>query len=300
MDKQFDSLIIGQPSLDINTDHTGYTVHEIGGAVVYSGYAAASLGHSVCVLPKASSATIDTASLFASSGNIEVRPLESPRSTSIENIYHTADKERRSCRAISRIEGYKAHEIPEIDAKIFHLAGLMRGDIGSEFIEFAQEKAMVAVDVQCLLRCADETSGEMSFHDWPEKLSMLPKIRFLKTDAAEAEILTGLGTRASNDRAEAAKMLHGWGAKEIMITHNTEVIIYDGRKIYTEPLKPRNLSGRTGRGDTCFSAYITERLTKSIPEALLIAAALVSLKMEKPGPFNGTRADVEDYIREFY
>ena len=300
MDKQFDSLIIGQPSLDINTDHTGYTVHEIGGAVVYSGYAAASLGHSVCVLPKASSATIDTASLFASSGNIEVRPLESPRSTSIENIYHTADKERRSCRAISRIEGYKAHEIPEIDAKIFHLAGLMRGDIGSEFIEFAQEKAMVAVDVQCLLRCADETSGEMSFHDWPEKLFMLPKIRFLKTDAAEAEILTGLGTRASNDRAEAAKMLHGWGAKEIMITHNTEVIIYDGRKIYTEPLKPRNLSGRTGRGDTCFSAYITERLTKSIPEALLIAAALVSLKMEKPGPFNGSRADVEAYIKEFY
>jgi sugar/nucleoside kinase (ribokinase family) len=135
----------------------------------------------------------------------------------------------------------------------------------------------------------------MSFHDWPEKLSMLSKIRFLKTDAAEAEILTG-----SKDRAKAAKMLYDWGAKEIMITHNTEVIIYDGKKIYAEPLKPRNLSGRTGRGDTCFSAYITERLTKDIPEALLTAAALVSLKMEKPGPFNETRAELEAYIKEFY
>ena len=295
MNRQFDSLVIGQPSLDINTDYTGHTIRETGGAVVYSGYAAAALGHPVCVLPKADRKTIDTAALFAPAKKIEVRPLESRRSTSIENIYHTADKERRSCRALSRIEGYKTSEVPEIDAKIYHLAGLMRGDIGGELIAFAEQKAMVAVDVQCLLRCADETSGAMSFHDWPEKLSMLPRIRFLKTDAAEAEILTG-----TKDRAEAAKMLYGWGAKEIMITHNTEVIIYDGKKIYAEPLKPRNLSGRSGRGDTCFSAYITERLTKDIPEALLTAAALVSLKMEKLGPFNGSRADVEAYIREFY
>jgi len=300
MDSQFDSLIIGQPSLDVNTDHTGRTIREIGGAVVYSGFAAAALGRRVCVLPKACGATINLTSLFAAAKNIEVRSLESPQSTSIENIYHTADKERRSCRALSRIEGYKTSEIPEIDAKIYHLAGLMRGDIGGELIEFAEQKAMVAVDVQCLLRRADEATGEMSFHDWPEKLAMLPRIRFLKTDAAEAEILTGLKTESSQDRARAAKMLYDWGAKEIMITHNTEVIIYDGKKLYAEPLKPRNLSGRSGRGDTCFSAYITERLTKDIPEALLTAAALVSLKMEKPGPFNGNRTDVEAYIKEFY
>ena len=295
MDGQFDSFIIGQPSLDINIDHTGHSIREIGGAVVYSGFAAACLGHHICVLPKTNIATIDPVPLFAPAGNIEVRTLESPRSTSIENIYHTADKDRRSCRALSRIEGYTTAEIPEVDAKIYHLAGLMRFDLGNELIELAEQKAMVAVDVQCMLRCADETSGEMSFRDWPEKLSMLPRIRFLKTDAAEAEILTG-----SNDRIEAAKILYDWGAKEIMITHNTEVIIYDGKKIYVEPLKPRSLSGRSGRGDTCFSAYITERLTKDIPEALLTAAALVSLKMEKPGPFNGTRAGVEAYIKELY
>jgi sugar/nucleoside kinase (ribokinase family) len=295
MGKQFDSLIIGQPSLDINTDHEGHTIREIGGAVVYSGFAAAALGHQICVLPKASAATIDTGAVFAAAKNVTVMKLESPQSTSIENIYHSADKERRSCRAVSRITGYRADEIPDVDAKIYHLAGLMRGDIGNELIEFAQTKALAAVDVQCLLRCADEKTGEMSFHDWAEKLAMLPKIRFLKTDAAEAEILTGL-----KDRVEAAKTLHNWGAKEIMITHNTEVLIYDGKKIYTQPIKARNLSGRSGRGDTCFSSYITERLSRDIPEALLTATALVSLKMEKLGPFNGTRADVEAYIKEFY
>ena len=37
-----------------------------------------------------------------------------------------------------------------------------------------------------------------------------------------------------------------------------------------------------------------------IEEAVLYAAALVSLKMETPGPFMGTEEGVQDYIRRFY
>ena len=115
------------------------------------------------------------------------------------------------------------------------------------------------------------------------------------TDAAEAKSLTGL-----DDRAAAALQLYDWGAREIMITHNTEVLIYDGKQIYTCPIVARNLSGRTGRGDTCFAGYITERLRPDVPTALQYAAALVSRKMEPPGPFQGTRADVMAYIKEMY
>ena len=93
-----------------------------------------------------------------------------------------------------------------------------------------------AIDVQTMLRWVE--NGGMVYHDWKEKKELLPYIRFLKTDAAEAEILTGL-----TDRAEAAKVLYGWGAKEILITHNTEVLVYDGHEIYTCPIKARNLSG---------------------------------------------------------
>ena len=85
-----------------------------------------------------------------------------------------------------------------------------------------------------------------------------------------------------------------------MITHNSEVLVYDGREIYTCPIRSRNLSGRTGRGDTTFAGYINERLTHDVPTALRTATALVSLKMETPGPFLGTRADVEAYQREFF
>ena len=64
--------------------------------------------------------------------------------------------------------------------------------------------------------------------------------------------MTGL-----KDRREAAKLLYSWGAKEVLITHNTEVIAYDGKEIYSCPIRARNLSGRTGRGDTTFAAYLS-------------------------------------------
>ncbi len=291
--KKFDTFILGQPSLDVNTDYDGVTLRAIGGAVVFSGFAASGMGRTVAALPKASKADMDLDNLFSGAKNVTVFPLNSTRSTSIQNVYHTADRERRTCTMLSRIEPYAVNEIPEVDASIYHIAGLMRGDLGNEIIAYAAKKAMAAVDVQCLLRC--EENGAMVFHDWEEKLTYLPMIRFLKTDAAEAEIMTGM-----TDRQKAAKQLYAWGAQEVMITHNTEVLVYDGKKVYTCPLKPRSLIGRTGRGDTCFSGYITERLYADIPEALLWASALVSLKMETPGPFLGTREQVKAYIDEFY
>ena len=261
----------------------------------YSGFAAANIGHKIAVLPKADTTKVDLKAAFAKAPNITVFPVHSTHSFVTKNVYHTPDRERRTSTVDSVIDPYKPCEVPEeIDAKIWHLAGLVGGDIPDEMIPYAVSRgAMVAVDVQTMLRWAE--NGGMVYHDWAAKREMLPYIRFLKTDAAEAEILTG-----TDDRVAAAKMLYDWGAKEVLITHNTEVLVYDGKDIYTCPIKARNLSGRTGRGDTTFASYITERLTQDIPTALKTATALVSLKMETPGPYMGTREDLDAYMKAFY
>ena len=290
---QFDSLIIGEIAMDTNVDYDGTTINAVGGAVYYSGFAAANVGHRIAVLPKADTRAIDLKQAFAEAPNITVFPLHSDTAFVTKNVYHTPDRERRTSTVSSMIEPYRPDEVPEIDAKIWHLAGLAAGDVTNEMIPFAAKHAMVAIDVQTMLRHVE--NGGMVFHDWAEKKEMLPYVRFLKTDALEAEILTGL-----TDRAEAARVLHSWGAKEVVITHNTEVLAYDGGEIYTCPIKARNLSGRTGRGDTTFACYVNERLTHDIPSALRTATALVSLKMETPGPYKGTRADLDAYMKEFY
>jgi len=291
--KKYDTFIMGHISKDENI-FQGKTVNEIGGAVVYSSCSAYAIGHKIGILTKLSFKDRKHLEIFSvPKENIIV--LDSKNSTSIRNIYHTEDRERRTCTALSIADPFEIRDIPDnIESRIFHFAGLISGEFDNEMIKFLGNRGKIALDVQGFLRDVGK-NNEMIFRDWREKKEYLPHINYLKTDAVEAEIMTGV-----KDRKEAAEILFSWGAKEIMITHNEEVLIYNGKKYYTCPLKPQNLSGRTGRGDTCFSAYITERKDKKIEEALLFASALVSLKMEKPGPFKGTRDDVEDYISKYY
>lgn len=290
---KFDTIIIGQVCLDTNTDYDGRTEHRFGGAVLYSGHAANSIGKKVAVVPKGNPKEADAEKAFGGSG-ITVFPKSSKNSTLMENVYFTADRERRRSRCLAVIDPYTPQDIPDEPTNVYHLAGLCYGDIGPDVILECARRGDVAMDIQCMLRHV-EPDQTLKLHDWPEKTKYLKYIRFLKTDAAEAEVLTGL-----TDREAAARKMYEWGAKEIVITHNTEVIAYDGNCIYRAPLKPRNLSGRTGRGDTTFAGYITERQNSSIQEALTFSAALVSLKMENPGPFLGSRQDVLDYINQFY
>ena len=291
--KKFDVLVIGPVSLDHNIDCEGKERREIGGAVVASGFAAARSGNRTAVFTKLNPADARAEEIFSGSG-AEVFWKPSRATCSIRNQYFTPDKEKRACTSLGVCDPFTFQELPDVSAAIYHFAGLVYGDFDGALFAQASEHGKVAVDVQCLLRHV-EPDGTMGFHDWAEKKEYFPCIDYLKTDAAEAEILTGL-----TDRREAAKRLYSWGAKEVLITHNTEVLAFAGQEIYTCPIRARNLSGRTGRGDTTFAGYITERQRAGVAEALRYCTALVSLKMETPGPFRGTRQDVLDYIRAFY
>ena len=293
--KQYDSVIIGHITEDINIDHEDNTVHICGGAVLYASASAFALGHTVAAVTKLAAADSARLEQFTIPRE-DVFAVSCERSTTIRNKYFTADKERRDCVCLSRGTPFTMDDLPkELDGQIYHFAGLIVGDYADDMIPLCAKKGAVAVDVQGCLRHADPETGRMYFEDWKAKKELLPYITYLKTDAAEAEILTGTA-----DRAAAAKILHGWGAKEILITHNTEVLAYDGGAIHTCPIRARNLSGRTGRGDTTFGAYLNERLQSDVPTALETATATVSLKMETPGPLRADRAEILAYLRRFY
>jgi len=226
---EYDTLIIGPISLDQNIDYEGQEYHEVGGAIVQAGYEASRIGHKTSLFTKLNPLDADLEKTFESLGT-DLYWRESANTTSIRNQYFTVDKETRECKAISVCEPFLIEELPAVKTKIYHLAGLIYGDFSSEIIkELSSRDGKVAVDVQCLLRHA-EPDGKMVFYDWPDKETHLRYIDFLKTDSAEAEILTG-----EADRIKAAKNLCGWGAKEIMITHHTEVLIYNGEEIFTCP-----------------------------------------------------------------
>ena len=72
-----------------------------------------------------------TAAFHEKAPSISVFPLNSPHSFVTKNVYHTADRERRTSTVDSLIAPYTTDEVPvdQIDAAIWHLAGLAGGDI---------------------------------------------------------------------------------------------------------------------------------------------------------------------------
>ena len=111
----YDSLIIGEIAEDTNVDYDGTVVHAVGGAVYYSGFAAANIGHKIAVLPKADTAKIDLKAAFAKATNITVYPLHSRNSFVTKNVYHTPDRERRTSTVDSAIDPYRPEEFGRLD-----------------------------------------------------------------------------------------------------------------------------------------------------------------------------------------
>ena len=214
--KEYDIMVVGPVSLDHNIDYLGNERKEVGGAVVASGFAAAGSGAKTAIFCKSNAADADVKERFAGV-NADLYWAASKATCSIRNQYFTADKEKRACTSMGVCDPFRFEELPQVKTKVYHFAGLVYGDFDGALLAEAAKHGKVGLDVQCMLRHV-EPDKSMAFHDWAEKKELLPLMDYFKTDAAEAEVLTGL-----TDRVEAAKMLHDWGAKEVVITHNTAI-----------------------------------------------------------------------------
>ena len=291
--KQYDLMILGPATRDVNIDYTGEESRIVGGAVTFCTPAAAAAGASVFAAIKAAPGDTEVLRAFRLPEEDRVI-LPARHTTEMRNQYFTPDRERREAVCTAQSDPILPEEIPEAGRRMTHLAGLLYGDFPEELLESLRGQGQLTADIQGFLRRNE--GGRLVFRDWEEKRKYLPYFDILKTDAAEAEILTGL-----KDREAAARQLIRWGVPEVLISFNTEMLAYDGKEMRTYPVKSRQLSGRTGRGDTVFGSYIAMRVTGAgMDEALRYATACVSLKMETPGPFSGTREDVEAYLRAFY
>jgi sugar/nucleoside kinase (ribokinase family) len=191
-----------------------------GGAVYFSSFAAQRCHAVVAVVTKLADADLKILDEFKNEG-IEVIALSSNQTTSCENIFATADVDQRRVVLLAQADSFTLRDIPDIPARVYHLAGLFRGEIPDAFIANLASRGAVALDLQGVLRVSE--NGAFAFLDWPEKKQYLPYITYLKADALEAEVIT-----KSGDRERAARVLAGWGAKEVMISHFSEVIVDDG------------------------------------------------------------------------
>jgi sugar/nucleoside kinase (ribokinase family) len=273
--------------------HRGQRETTSGGSVYYGAIALRRLGFSVAVATRLARADFDRLEELKAEG-ILVFAQAAPETSGIENVYVTEDMNRRRCRPLNFAGPFRLEDIPEIAAGTIIVGPIMAGEVGLPLLKaLASRGAELALDAQGFVRVIE--GDNLVFRDWPDKAEGLSYVNVLKADDAEAEVLTG-----QTDPRAAARALSACGPEEIVLTHGGGLLVYAQGEFYQAPFRPRQIRGRTGRGDTTFATYLGERLTAPPAEACRFAAAVASLKMEQPGPFRGQRQDVEAFLSTAY
>ncbi len=217
---------------------------------------------------------------------VQVFAKPAPETSGIENTYSSQDMERRTCKPLGFAGTIQIGDLPDVTARVYAIVPIIAGEVDLALLKTLAARGPVALDIQGFVRVRD--GNDLVFRQWAQMVEGLSHVTYLKVDRAEAELLTG-----ETDLTVAARRLSAYGPREIVLTQSTGVTVCADRQIHHAPFTPRSLAGRTGRGDTCFSSYLGRRLGASPAEACRFAAAVTTLKQEKPGPWRGPLAEVE-------
>jgi len=283
---------IGNYTKDTIVDRRGTSMVD-GGAFNYGANVGVRMGLRTGAITHLAEEDLHVARRLEAAG-VTVRVLPSPRSTCLRLEYPTDNPDERVIRVQSEAEAFRPADLTGLEARAAVLGASFRGEVPLETVRLLAEIVPVlAVDAQGFVRIVRD--GTLDFEPWTERDHVLGLVGILKVDIVEAQLLTG-----SSDPEQAARRLQELGPSEIVLTHRDGVLVRVGDRSYEAPFVPRQMLGRSGRGDTCLAAYTCRRLEADPAEATVWAAALTSLKMESPGPFGLDSSAVARLIEEKY
>lgn len=220
---------------------------------------------------------------------IPVHAIPAGGTSGIANYYQSSDMERRITKPIGFGGKYRLQDLPDWSTKLIMLTPLFAGEVDLAFLQTLSRQAPVAMDIQGFVRVPRE--DDLIYEPWEQISEGLKCVTYLKVDRAEAEFITG-----ETDLRKAARKLALMGPKEIVLTQSSGVTALAEGTFYEAPFTPRSLAGRTGRGDTCFSSYLAMRQTTDPDTACQWAGLITSIKQETPGPWKGTKAEIQSML----
>lgn len=290
--KTYDVLYIGNYTKDTIISPAGVKYVD-GGAVNYAAHAAAKLGFNVAVITRLAKEDDHVVDKLVQAG-IDCYPTYTPHSTLMNLEYPTSDPDIRALSVSATAGSITAADVEPFNAKAAVIGSSLRGEVEIDVIQKLKEKKMlVAADMQGFVRVL--RGVELKYELWDEMRSTLAQVDVVKSDAVEAEFLTG-----ETDIFRAAKFYADMGPREIVLTHKDGVLILADGEFHEMGFYPARLEGRSGRGDTCVGTYVAKRLSLPPREAGIWAAAVTSLKMEKLGPFDRSIDEVQAFMRVKY
>ncbi len=224
---------------------------------------------------------------------VEICALPSDHTVYFENIY-SANQNHREQNVLHKASPFVAVEMPDIDARIFHLGPLLSDDIPVDLVKALAAKGMVSLDVQGYLRYVE--NQKVRYKDWEDKEEVLAHVSILKANEFEMEVIVG-----TSDVHDGAKYLADLGVKEVIITLGSNgSIIYKNGAFYEIPaFTPDEVVDATGCGDTYMAGYLWKKIQgASVEKSGEFGAAMATLNIQSSGPFSGNADLVERLIAE--
>ena len=295
-DAQPDIVILGHIAKDI-IDIDGSSYSSLGGAVYYGGIAGSHMGLKISIITRLKREDYPFLEVLKKNG-VNSYPFPSEETSGLRNIYSSKNMEFRKYKPLGFAGIFKKEEIGEkLNPKYFVVAPIIAGEVDLELLDYLKSRysGNLCLDIQGFIRYRDDQKVFYSSLSLKERREIISNINTLKLDQTETEVLTN-----QKSISTGAKELLQIGPKEILITHEDGISVFTSKNSYTLPWKNKNSKGRTGRGDTAFISYLGSRITKNPENSLRFSAALTSLKLENPGPFNLPLYQVENIIKERY
>ena len=294
MNKKYDITFVGHMVYDEIIPFGGVARVAPGSAVLCGAMVAARVGKKVAVVTKMAEKDEHILQPMKDLG-IDTFLIPSEETSYNRVLHYSANVDEREMTLLKSAGLISIGDVPELDSTCVHLAGISDTEFDMPLMKAlkARNYQSLSADMQSFVRHIHPVTKNHEFSDVADKEEIAAMMNKLKLDIVEAKLLTG-----TDDLEKAAIIVESWGCPEVMITHSEGVLARVNGKTYYEKFSNSNVSGRTGRGDTTFAAYLSHRLDHDVAASLKFAAALVSIKMETPGPFGGTLEDVYKRIQE--
>ncbi|MGB8276235.1 MAG: PfkB family carbohydrate kinase [Alphaproteobacteria bacterium] len=289
---RFDVCAVGHITRDIVQAAGKAARTQTGGGAYYAASACRALGLATCVVTRMAAEDEALLEGLRAAGVTVVR-RESRSTTVFETVYED-DAHTRVQTALAVADPFAAADLAEVAARAFVLDPLVDEDFGDFLAAAAAGGALVALDAQGLVRKLMQPGVSEAARRL--MLRALSRVDVLKADVREAEALTG-----AREPGPAAAALSGLGPREVIVTMGAQgaVLSAGGRLEPVPALRPRAVVDATGCGDSFLAAYVARRLEGETPPASArFAAALAALKIERHGPFAGSRDEVERRLAE--
>jgi sugar/nucleoside kinase (ribokinase family) len=291
----YDITFVGHMCYDEIIPFGGKPVVAPGSAVLCGAMVAARVGKKVAAVVKMSKQDENILQPLKDAG-VDTYLIPSDVTTYSKVLHETENVDERKLIIVRTAGLISIAGVPRLSSRCVHLAGISDSEFDMALLQGLKSRGYsLSVDMQSFVRQIMPVTHEIKFGDVENKQAIAGMMDKVKLDVVEARILTG-----TDDLGQAAQIVETWGCPEIVITHSQGVLARVKGKTFYEKFSNKSIVGRTGRGDTAFAAYLSWRLDHGAEESLKFAAALVSIKMETSGPFQGTLEDVNKRLLEEY